>query len=58
MKLIFQIQPCHTIYLEKIKPLIGEKPTLLLIIDNLRFDQWKAIVLSVLYLKLMKKAII
>ena len=32
-----------TFPLEKIKPLIGGKPTLLLLIDNLRFDQWKTI---------------
>ena len=33
----------HNLFRKKIKPLIGEKPTLLLIIDNLRFDQWKVI---------------
>tara|TARA_B100000963_G_scaffold361435_1_gene396785 strand:- start:71840 stop:73393 length:1554 start_codon:yes stop_codon:yes gene_type:complete len=33
----------HNLFRKKIKPLIGEKPTLLLIIDNLRFDQWKTI---------------
>ena len=33
----------HNLFGKKIKPLIGQKPTLLLIIDNLRFDQWKTI---------------
>ena len=33
----------HTLFRKKIKPLIDKKPTLLLIIDNLRFDQWKTI---------------
>ena len=33
----------NNLFRKKIKPLIGGKPTLLLLIDNLRFDQWKTI---------------
>jgi len=34
----------HTIFKEKIVPEIDEKqPTLLLVVDNLRYDQWKAL---------------
>ncbi|WP_262910803.1 bifunctional response regulator/alkaline phosphatase family protein [Wocania arenilitoris] len=32
----------HTLFKEKIAPQLGkEKPTLLIVIDNLRYDQWK-----------------
>ena len=34
----------HTLFKNKVKPLLKEnKPTLLLVIDNLRMDQWKTI---------------
>ena len=34
----------HTVFKNKIKPLLkGTQPTLLLVIDNLRMDQWKTI---------------
>ena len=33
----------HTLFKEKIKPLIQEDKVLILMIDNLRYDQWKVI---------------
>ncbi len=33
----------HTLFKDKVAPLLGkEQPTLLVVIDNLRYDQWKA----------------
>ncbi len=33
----------HTLFKEKVAPLLGkEQPTLMIVIDNLRYDQWKA----------------
>jgi hypothetical protein len=32
----------HTLFKDKIAPLINEQPTLLVVVDNLRYDQWKA----------------
>jgi len=33
----------HTVFKKKVHPIIGDKPVFLFVIDNLRFDQWKAI---------------
>jgi CheY-like chemotaxis protein len=33
----------HTVLKEWMMPLLGEKPVLLVVIDNLRFDQWRVI---------------
>lgn len=33
----------HTLFKEKIKPILEKDKTLLLVIDNLRYDQWKVI---------------
>jgi hypothetical protein len=32
----------HTLFKEKVAPLLDDQPTLLVVIDNLRYDQWKA----------------
>ncbi len=32
----------HTLFREKISPLLDDRPTLLVVVDNLRYDQWKA----------------
>lgn len=32
----------HTLFKEKIQPELGNAPTLLVVVDNLRYDQWKA----------------
>ncbi len=32
----------HTLFKDRIAPLLDAKPTLLVVIDNLRYDQWKA----------------
>ena len=32
----------HTLFKDKIAPLINARPTLLVVVDNLRYDQWKA----------------
>ena len=32
----------HTLFKEKIFPQVKNKPTLLVVVDNLRFDQWKS----------------
>lgn len=43
----------HTLFKDKIAPLIDSTPTLLVVIDNLRYDQWKAFepMLSSIYKK-------
>ncbi len=33
----------HNVFKEKIAPQLDEKPTFLIVIDNLRYDQWKVI---------------
>lgn len=33
----------HTLFREKVKPVLEQEKTLLLVIDNLRYDQWKVI---------------
>lgn len=33
----------HTLMKEKVLPLLGDVPTMMILVDNLRFDQWKAI---------------
>jgi len=32
----------HTLFKELVAPELGDKPTLLIVVDNLRYDQWKA----------------
>lgn len=32
----------HTLFKNRIMPHLGDKPTLLVVVDNLRYDQWKA----------------
>ena len=32
----------HTLFKEKIAPVLDNRPTLLVVVDNLRYDQWKA----------------
>ncbi len=32
----------HTLFKELVKPELGDQPVLLVVIDNLRYDQWKA----------------
>jgi hypothetical protein len=36
-------QMIHTLVKDKIAPFIGKEKTAVLVIDNLRFDQWKMI---------------
>ncbi|MEZ4859635.1 MAG: bifunctional response regulator/alkaline phosphatase family protein [Flavobacteriaceae bacterium] len=33
----------HTLFREKVLPQIKDRPTLMVVIDNLRYDQWKAL---------------
>ena len=32
----------HTLFKEKVAPIIDDQPTLMVVVDNLRYDQWKA----------------
>ena len=43
----------HTLFREYVKPHLGDQPVLLVVVDNLRYDQWKAFepVLSNIYKK-------
>ncbi len=47
----------HNLFKEWIKPVIEKQPTLLIVIDNLRYDQWKAFepIISVHYKKIEEK---
>ncbi|MEP2935509.1 MAG: response regulator [Gilvibacter sp.] len=38
----------HTLFKERIMPELGRSPTLLVVVDNLRYDQWKAFEPSVI----------